>query len=141
MEFSKKMGYKRFGIAFCGGLSHEAEILTKILENNQFEVASVMCKVGGVEKEFLGTDENLKINSKNYETMCNPIAQAKVLNEAKTDFNIMLGLCVGHDSLFMKYSEAMTTVFAVKDRLFGHNPLAAIYASHSYYDRFLSPDY
>ena len=69
--------------------------------------------------------------------MCNPIAQAKILNHAQTDFNILLGLCVGHDSLFMKYSKAMVTVFAVKDRLLGHNPLAALYTSHSYYDRFL----
>jgi len=25
--------------------------------------------------------------------------------EEKTDFNIIVGLCVGHDSLFIKYSE------------------------------------
>lgn len=141
MEFSRKMDFKRLGIAFCSGFSREAEILTKILENNDFEVISVVCKVGGVEKEFLGLDDNQKIRIGEYESMCNPIAQAKVLNEVETDFNIMLGLCVGHDSLFMKFSEAMATVFAVKDRLFGHNPLAAIYTSHSYYNRFLSPHY
>ena len=38
--------------------------------------------------------------------MCNPIAQAKLLNQAKTEFNICLGLCVGHDSLFYRYCEA-----------------------------------
>lgn len=142
MEFSKKMNYQRLGIAFCSGLAKEAEILTKILENNNFEVVSVICKTGGIEKDFLGLDNAQKINmGRNYESMCNPIAQAKVLNEATTDFNIILGLCVGHDSLFIKYSEAMVTVFAVKDRVFGHNPLAAIYTSHSYCDRFLSPDY
>ena len=141
MEFSKKMNYKKLGIAFCAGLSKEAEILAKILENNNFEVVSVICKVGGTEKEYLGLNDNQKIKIGQYESMCNPIAQAKVLNEAGADFNIILGLCVGHDSLFIKYSEAMVTVFAVKDRVFGHNPLAAIYTSHSYCDRFLSPDY
>lgn len=141
MEFSNKMNFKRLGIAFCSGFSKEAEILSEILENNGFEVVSVICKVGGIEKEFLGLDSNQKIKIGEYESMCNPIGQAKILNETRTDFNIMLGLCVGHDSLFMKYSEAMTTVFAVKDRFFGHNPLAAIYTSHSYYNRFLSPDY
>lgn len=68
--------------------------------------------------------------------MCNPIAQAKILNAAGTDFNILLGLCVGHDSLFIKYSQAMVTVFAVKDRVLGHNPLAAVYNYESYYERF-----
>ncbi len=141
IEFAKKMDFKRLGIAFCLGFSKEAEILTKILENNGFEVVSVVCKVGGKDKELLGLKDHEKIRIGEYESMCNPIAQAKVLNEAETDFNIMLGLCVGHDSLFIKFSEAMTTVFAVKDRLLGHNPLAAIYTSHSYYNRFLSSDY
>ena len=65
--------------------------------------------------------------------MCNPILQAMVLNDGKTDLNVLLGLCVGHDSLFFKYAEAPCTVLAVKDRLLGHNPLAAIYTSDSYY--------
>jgi uncharacterized metal-binding protein len=40
---------------------------------------------------------------------------------------------VAHDSLFFKHAEAPTTVLAVKDRVTGHNPLAAIYLSDSYY--------
>ncbi len=58
--------------------------------------------------------------------MCNPIGQAKFLCSAKTELNILLGRCVGHDSLFIKHSDAPVTVFAVKDRVLGHNPLAAI---------------
>jgi enoyl-CoA hydratase/carnithine racemase len=46
-------------------------------------------------------------------------------DQQKTDFNVLLGLCVGHDSLFLKYAEAPCTVLAVKDRMLGHNPLAA----------------
>ena len=41
--------------------------------------------------------------------MCNPIAQAELLNRAETQFNICLGLCVGHDSLFYRYSQAPVT--------------------------------
>ena len=48
---------------------------------------------------------------------------------------IMLGLCIGHDTLFIKYCEAPLTVLAVKDRLLAHNPLAALYLSDSYYRR------
>ena len=67
--------------------------------------------------------------------MCNPIGQAKFLSAAKTELNILLGLCVGHDSLFIKHSDAPVTVFAVKDRVLGHNPLAAIYLAEGYYKK------
>ena len=67
--------------------------------------------------------------------MCNPIGQAKLLNSAQTQLNILLGLCVGHDSLFIKYSEAPVTVLAVKDRVTGHNPLAPLYLHQSYYKK------
>ena len=133
IEFCKRMNYKKLGVAFCGGLHREAIQFTAILRDKGFEVASVMCKVGGVDKAFLGVDDEGKICGGGHETMCNPIAQAEVLNAEKTDFNIMLGLCVGHDSLFLKHSDALCTVFAVKDRLMGHNPLAALYTSETYY--------
>ena len=136
IEFSRKMGYKKLGVAFCGGLHKEAAVFCKILEDHGFEVVSVMCKVGGIDKAALGLADHERVVIGQHEPMCNPISQAEVLNAAKTDFNILLGLCVGHDSLFIKYSEAMITVFAVKDRALGHNPLAAIYTYDSYSERF-----
>lgn len=45
-----------------------------------------------------------------------------VLNDLQTDLNIIVGLCIGHDILFTKYSEAPVTTFIVKDRVTGHNP-------------------
>ena len=74
------------------------------------------------------------------ESMCNPIGQALLLNEQKTEFNLMLGLCVGHDTLFIKYSQAPMTALAVKDRVTGHNPLAAIYLAQGYYNKKFYPD-
>lgn len=136
IEFARKMGYQKLGVAFCGGLHKEAAIFCKILEDHGFNVVSVMCKVGGIDKSAIGLQAHERIQIGQPEPMCNPIAQAEVLNEAQTDFNILVGLCVGHDSLFMKYSKPMTTVFAVKDRLMGHNPLAAIYTYDSYSERF-----
>ena len=62
-----------------------------------------------------------------------PILQAKLLNEQKTDFNIALGLCVGHDSLFYQYSEARVTTLVVKDRVLAHNPVGAIYCADGYF--------
>ena len=135
IEFANKMGFKRLGIAFCGGLRNEARILSEILKDQGFEVASVICMVGRTPKEFLGIKEDQKVRVGEFESMCSPIAQAKVLNEVKTDFNIIFGLCVGHDSLFMRYSDALCTVLVTKDRVTGHNPIAALNLCWSYYGR------
>jgi len=135
IEFANKLGFKRLGIAFCGGLRHEARILSEILKEQGFEVASVICMVGRTPKEFLGIKEDQKVSIGEFESMCSPITQAKVLNESKTDFNIIFGLCVGHDSLFMRYSNALCTTLVTKDRVTGHNPLAALNLHRSYYRR------
>jgi uncharacterized metal-binding protein len=136
IEFANKMGYRRLGIAFCGGLRNEAKILSGILKAQGFEVASVICMVGRTPKEsVLGLSEEQKVEPGSFEAMCSPITQAMVLNAAKTEFNILMGLCVGHDSLFMRYSDAFCTVLVVKDRVTGHNPLAAIQLYKSYYKK------
>jgi uncharacterized metal-binding protein len=136
IQFARKCGYKKLGIAHCGGLFKEAGILTDILENNGFDVVSVQCKAGAVAKEEIGIRAEEKIvGPDNWESMCNPIAQAIIINRAGVDLAIMLGLCIGHDTLFIKYCDVPLTVLAVKDRLLAHNPLAALYVSESYYRR------
>ena len=69
--------------------------------------------------------------------MCNPILQAKILNQEKTQLNVVMGLCVGHDSLFYKYSNALTTTLITKDRVLAHNPAGALYQTKSYYKKLL----
>lgn len=133
VEFARKMGYKKLGLVFCIGLAREAFIVNQFLTNHGFDVTSVACKAGGVPKEEIGVKDEEKIFVGGHESMCNPILQAMVVNDAKTDFNVLVGLCVGHDSLFFRYSHAPTTVFAVKDRVTGHNPLAALYLLSNYY--------
>jgi uncharacterized metal-binding protein len=140
-EFAHKMEYTRLGIAFCGGLHSEARIVSEILSAQGFTSVSVMCKCGGIPKETIGLDDQEKVRIGQFEPMCNPIIQAAILNEEKTDFNILLGLCVGHDSLFFKYSNAFTTVLVVKDRVLGHNPAAALYTTGSYYARLQNPGF
>ena len=108
-------------------------MVERFFTSHGLEMISVICKVGRIPKEELGLTDNDKIAIGTFEAMCNPIMQAKVLNSEKTEFNILLGLCVGHDSLFFKYAEAPCTVLAVKDRVTGHNPLAAVYTLNSYY--------
>jgi len=141
IQFAQKCGYKKLGIAFCVGLANEARMLTDILENKGFEVVSVRCKVGATPKERIGIKPEEKIGGPdNYESMCNPITQAEVLNAEKVDLAIMLGLCIGHDTLFIKYCRVPMTVIAVKDRVTGHNPLAALYLSNSYYGRLMTKE-
>jgi len=135
IEFCLRMGYKKIGLAFCLGLQKEAAIVDDILAANGFDVVSVICKVGGICKEDFGLEQKDKINPGEYEVICNPIAQAEICNSANTDFNIVLGLCVGHDSMFFKNSNAFCTVFAVKDRVLAHNPLGAVYTAKTYYKR------
>ncbi|MFC1949078.1 DUF1847 domain-containing protein [Chloroflexota bacterium] len=138
IEFARKCGYKKLGMAFCGGLSNEARLLTEVLENKGFEVISVSCKVGAVPKERIGLRPEEKINGPDsWESMCNPIAQAELLNAEGVDLAVMMGLCIGHDTLFIKYCRVPMTVIAVKDRVTGHNPLAALYTSSFYYKRLM----
>lgn len=135
INFAKKCGYKKLGVAFCVGLAKEAKVFASILRHHGFEVESVICKSGSIPKNFIGISNDEQVRPCTYEPMCNPIGQAKFLSSAKTELNILLGLCVGHDSLFIKHSDAPVTVFAVKDRVLGHNPLAAIYLAEGYYKK------
>jgi len=138
-EFARKMGYRRLGLAFCIGLAKEAAVVEQIFQGQEFEMVSAACKAGRTPKESIGITDAEQIFQGREEAMCNPIFQAMLLNEEKTDFNILLGLCVGHDSLFFKYAQAPTTVLAVKDRVTGHNPLAAVYLADSYYRKIRLP--
>lgn len=132
IEFAKRMGFKKLGIATCVGLIRETRILTDILTAHGFEVYGAACKVGAVPKAEVGIgDECCDVGV----NMCNPVMQAKILNKENTDLNIVMGLCVGHDSLFYKYSEALVTTLVAKDRVMGHNPAAALYTSESYYGK------
>ena len=139
-QFAKKMGFKKIGIATCISFVDQANVLSQILESYGFEVASAACKNGGVPKEAIGLKDSEKIRPGGHESMCNPVSQAELLNEAGCEFNIVLGLCVGHDSLFFKHSNGLATTLVAKDRVLAHNPVGALYLADSYYSRVWGPD-
>jgi uncharacterized metal-binding protein len=122
--FGEEMGYKRLGVAFCLGLQQEAQVLCSLLRKH-FTVSSICCKVCGVAKEDFGLK---KVEKNKYEVMCNPIMQAEILAKNNTELNIIVGLCLGHDILFTKYSKAPVTTLIVKDRVLAHNPAGALYS-------------
>ena len=133
IEFAKRMGYSRIGIATCVGLIEESRILARILRKNGFEVYGAVCKIGSFLKKDVGVAEEDMMRTG--AVMCNPIMQAEVLNNAETDFNVVMGLCVGHDSLFYKYSDALVTTLVAKDRVLAHNPVGALYQAKAYYKK------
>ena len=135
IEFACRMGYKKIGIATCVGLIEESRILARILRKNGFEVYGAVCKIGSFLKTEVGVPE--EDITRTGAVMCNPIMQAEVLNQAGTDFNVVMGLCVGHDSLFYKYSEALVTTLVAKDRVLAHNPAGALYQAGAYYKKLL----
>jgi len=133
IEFARLMGYKRLGIACCIGLRRRGAILASILRRNGFEVFSAICKTGAVPKEEIGVKDEEKLRPGRFEAMCNPVAQAALLDSCGAELNIVVGLCVGHDALFYKASKAPVTTLIAKDRVLGHNPVASIYNYNSYY--------
>lgn len=129
--FAKRMGYHKIGIATCVALIRESRILAKLLRANGFEVFGVGCKTGEILKTDLGVDE---AHQGPGPIACNPVLQAQLLGQAGTELNIVMGLCVGHDSLFYKHSQAVTTTLVVKDRVLVHNPAMALYTADGYYE-------
>lgn len=135
IAFAKLIGYSKIGIATCIGLLDETNSLARILEAQGFTPVSVCCKTGSIDKLDLGLEEKDKVRPSTFEPACNPVAQAALMNRAGTDMNVIVGLCVGHDMLFAKYSDAPVTTLVVKDRVTGHNPVSVLYGQNFYYKR------
>ncbi len=126
IEFAKELKLSKIGLASCVGLIRELGLVAELFIGAGFTVFSVACQIGRVSPEARGVPELKGSRS----TTCNPIAQAEILNSEGTQLNFTLGLCLGHDILFNRYSKAPVSTLIVKDRVTGHNPVAALYASH-----------
>ena len=138
--FAKKIGAKKIGIATCIGLMDETRIFSKILKSHGLEPKAVICKVGAVDKTEIGIPDELKVCPGQHESMCNPVLQAETLNEWGAELNVVVGLCVGHDTIFIRHSQAPVTYLIVKDRVLAHNPAGALYTSKFYYKRLLNQE-
>ena len=119
MRFAKECGFHKLGLAFCDTLDEQGRQIDAILRRNGFQVESVRCKVGHIDSCTIGVPSAQK-------AMCNPIAQAELLNEAGAELNIIVGLCVGHDALFIRHSKAPVTVLAAKDHVYDNAPLECL---------------
>ncbi|MBD3349258.1 MAG: DUF1847 domain-containing protein [Candidatus Eisenbacteria bacterium] len=124
--FGREIGATRIGLVFCVGLSEEARLVDEILRKH-FDVVSVCCKACGIDKADLELEQ---IDADRRESICNSAGQADLLNRAGTDLNVICGLCVGHDAVFSKRSEAPVTTLIAKDRVLAHNPAGAVYCQY-----------
>ena len=116
-SFALAAGLKRIGIANCITFTSETRIIQEFLSNN-FEVFTVDCKYGRLSRsELFGRGGG---------TLCNPAGQANFLNNKKTELNLSIGLCVGHDMIFNMESDAPVTTLYTKDFSNGHNPDRAV---------------
>ncbi|MEI8244322.1 MAG: DUF1847 domain-containing protein [Lentisphaerota bacterium] len=139
VKFAGKIGAKKIGIATCIGLMEETRIFVKILKAAGFESNAIICKIGSIDKTEIGIPEELKVAPGQHEAICNPALQAELLNQWGAELNIVVGLCVGHDTIFIRHSEAPVTYLIVKDRVLAHNPAGALYTAKFYYKRLLNP--
>ena len=128
--FCLEMQYKRLGIAYCVDLEEPTEILVRLLRRF-FTVYPVCCRVGGVT-QMSPLHSDLKQHQKYgiEDTCCNPWGQAQILNQLGTDINVMVGLCMGADCVFMQGSLAPATGLFIKDKSLANNPIGAIYSEY-----------
>ncbi|MGO8944869.1 MAG: DUF1847 domain-containing protein [Syntrophobacteraceae bacterium] len=66
---------------------------------NDLGPCTVICKAGSVDTTEIGIPAELKVRKGSQEAICKPILQAKLPN-------VTVGLCAGHDSLFIRHSKA-----------------------------------
>ena len=123
IEFARELGAKKVGLAVCVGLLREGREFARFLDRAGFQVISVACMVGGLKAQETGIPEEW-VNPLGIS--CNPIVQAEILNQEGTELNFIYGLCVGHDTIFIKRSEAPVTYVVVKDMVTGNNPTAVL---------------
>lgn len=130
IEFARGLGVRKIGLASCTIMLNEARTFARILRDAGFETYGVACKNESNHR----SDLDIHVSEGSQDTiLCNPIMQARLLEEAGTELNVVVGLCVGHDALFYKHSAAVTTTLAGKDHITMNNPCAALYGHNSIY--------
>lgn len=125
--FFLEMEYRSVGVAYCVDLQEPAEILVRVLRRF-FVVHPVCCKIGGavVSDPTAGPPGR----TPQRQVACNPQGQAEVLNRLEVDVNVLVGLCIGTDCVFTRFSDAPVTTLFVKDKSLANNPIGAVYSDY-----------
>ena len=128
VDFAKTLNLSKVGFAACVAFGNEMAVITRLFQDSDIEVFCASCQIGRSSATDRGVPQLAKYPDN---SSCNPIAQAEILNAEKTQLNFIVGLCMGHDVLFTRYSKAPVSTLIVKDRLLGNNPAAAVYGWHA----------
>ena len=121
IAFAREAGVSRIGLANCITFEKEANQLEVLLTNAGFTVTRANCKLGRMPyKEIMPGYSGVS---------CNPAGQAKVMKDAGTEMNLVMGLCIGHDMVFNAHSRVLTTTLVVKDRKLKHHTLLRFHES------------
>lgn len=121
--FSRERNYRKIGVAFCVSMLKEAQEFGRRLEAAGIGAELVCCRVGAIDYDRIGLE---KAHPERFAAICNPVAQARLLNEREVDLVAQMGLCLGHDLILQEESKAAVTTLVVKDRRHGNNPLEAL---------------
>jgi uncharacterized metal-binding protein len=120
IAFIKRIGYKKVGLAYCYGMEKEANQLKEMFRREGIKLRTVSCTVGGINQD------EINISSYTEKVSCNPLGQARELNNEEVDFVIIMGICLGHDILLQRNLKSDFTTLVVKDRVFANAPLKAL---------------
>jgi uncharacterized metal-binding protein len=123
IEFARLQGMQRIGIAYCVTLVKEAQELARRLRSAGIESELVCCRVGAIDYDRIGLP---KAHPERFAAICNPVAQARLLNQANVDLVAQVGLCIGHDLILQQECTAPVTTLVVKDRALDHHPVLAL---------------
>lgn len=127
LHFAKQLNVGKVGFAACTAFGNEIAVLTQYFNDGGIETACVGCQIGRSNAK----DRKVPEMSRYINQTCHPIAQAEILNSENTGLNFIVGLCLGHDILFTRYSRAPVSTLIVKDRMMGNNPAAVLYGWHA----------
>jgi len=121
IEFCREAQIQRIGIANCASMQKYADVVIDILTNAGFDVFSINCRNSKLYNAELYNDNSEGLS-------CNPVSQAKFLNDNYTNLNINIGLCMGHGLIFNKHSNAPVTTLIVKDFSADHKTIDSLHA-------------
>jgi len=107
VQFAKRMGFRKIGIANCISFVDHAYVLSA----SSRATASRSCRSRArtaTSQGGAGHRGPRKDPPGQFEPLCNPVSQAELLNAHGCELNVVMGLCVGHDSLFFKHAHGLT---------------------------------
>jgi uncharacterized metal-binding protein len=122
-HYARGRGMRKVGVAFCVSMLRESQELARQLQAGGLETELVCCRVGAVDHDAIGLP---KAHPDRFAAICNPVAQARLLNGRGVDLVAQVGLCIGHDLVLQEECDAPVTTLVVKDRALDHHPIRAL---------------